>query len=198
LEAGQVTMINSAEQQLPTFPRDSQNMDAVAVLLDTLPAPSTEWVGEVYQWLKNILGTTTAQQAESSLHHRVKASILIPIHPKDEGQRATQWAPEAGTTSSPGRFSIYNRLSRPDARSEPQVHRWHRLGYDDVCETCAMGAMMIAKDAASVLKGLAHRRLEAPCATLISQSIFERQATLSKPTPVSGWRITTLRAKRAE
>jgi hypothetical protein len=42
-------------------------MAVVATLLDTLPAPSTDGVGKVYQGLKNILETATSQQAESSL-----------------------------------------------------------------------------------------------------------------------------------
>jgi hypothetical protein len=39
---------------------------------------------------------------------------------------------------------------------------------NDVHETRIMGAMMTVKDAASVLKGLAQRRLEASCMMLIS------------------------------
>jgi hypothetical protein len=49
---------------------------------------------------------------------------------------------------------------------------------------------MIVKVTASVLKGLAQRRSEAPFVTLISQSIFEHQAmsssTMAKLTLVSG------------
>jgi hypothetical protein len=41
--------IDREGRQLPTFARASQNMAAMAVLLDTLPAPSTNEVGEVYQ-----------------------------------------------------------------------------------------------------------------------------------------------------
>jgi hypothetical protein len=37
------------------------------VLLDTLFAPSADMVDKVYHQLKDILGITTAQQAESSL-----------------------------------------------------------------------------------------------------------------------------------
>jgi hypothetical protein len=33
----------------------------------------------VYQQLKSILGTSTAQQQESSLQHQVEASISTPI-----------------------------------------------------------------------------------------------------------------------
>jgi hypothetical protein len=43
-------------------------------------------------------------------------------------------------------------------------------------ETCVMGAVMIVKDMASVLTGLAQRHLEVPCVMLISQGIFEHQA----------------------
>jgi hypothetical protein len=73
---------------------------AVVALLDMLSAPSTDGVGMVYQQLKNILGTTAVQQAESTLQHRVKASISTPNHSKVGGERATQEALEAGMTSS--------------------------------------------------------------------------------------------------
>jgi hypothetical protein len=41
--------------------------------------------------------------------------------------------------------------------------------------------MMTVMDVASVLKGLAPRRLEAPCVTLVSQSIFERLGDKESP-----------------
>jgi hypothetical protein len=44
---------------LPTFARASQNWATVAALLYTLPEPSTGVVIEVYQQIKNIVGTTT-------------------------------------------------------------------------------------------------------------------------------------------
>jgi hypothetical protein len=59
-EVGHPATIDRAERQLPTFVRASQNVAVAATRLDTLPAPFTDRVGEVYQWLKNILGTTTA------------------------------------------------------------------------------------------------------------------------------------------
>jgi PleD family two-component response regulator len=70
-EADQTMAMERAEQQLPTFTKASQNMAMVTTLLDTLPAPSTNEVGEMYQQLKSILGTATAQQVESSLQHQV-------------------------------------------------------------------------------------------------------------------------------
>ena len=38
------------EELRPTFARASQNMATAATLLDTLPAPSTDWVDRVYLW----------------------------------------------------------------------------------------------------------------------------------------------------
>jgi hypothetical protein len=84
-------------RQLPTFTRASQNVATVVVLLDTLPLPSTDRVGEVYGRLKSILITAATQQAESSLLHRVEASGLTPIHPWDRGQGSAQVTLEAGT-----------------------------------------------------------------------------------------------------
>jgi hypothetical protein len=55
---------------------------AMAVLLDTLPAPSADVVDKVYQQLKDILSTAVAQQAESSLQRRAETSLLTPDHSK--------------------------------------------------------------------------------------------------------------------
>jgi hypothetical protein len=97
-------------------------------------APSTDKASDVYQWLKSILGTTVVPQAESSLLHWVEASILHapppPVNLKDGGQKATQGAPDMGTTFSPEGFSTCDRLGRPSARSEPQTYRRHRPGND--------------------------------------------------------------------
>jgi hypothetical protein len=60
----------------------------------------TDGVGEVYQQLKSILGTTTVQHVESSLQHQVEASALTPNRPRHREQRATQGAPEVATTST--------------------------------------------------------------------------------------------------
>jgi hypothetical protein len=69
LEAGQTAAMEQVEQQLPAFTRASQNVVVVAALLDALPAPSTDGVGEMYQRPRNILGTTATQQLESTLQH---------------------------------------------------------------------------------------------------------------------------------
>jgi hypothetical protein len=81
------------------------------MLMDTLPTPSTNGVGEVFQWLKIILDTIAAQQVESSLQHRIEASILPPTHPKDGGQRAAKGTLNAGTASWPVGFLACDRLS---------------------------------------------------------------------------------------
>jgi hypothetical protein len=44
-----------AEWQLPAFARASPNVAATAALLDVLPSPSTNGIGEVYQWVKSVL-----------------------------------------------------------------------------------------------------------------------------------------------
>jgi hypothetical protein len=94
----------------PAFTRASQNVATTAALLDALPAPYTDRVGEVYQCLKSILSAATVPQAERSLLHRVEASIFPPPpqDPKVKGQKATQEAPEAGTSSSPEVFLTYD------------------------------------------------------------------------------------------
>jgi hypothetical protein len=114
-----------AEQWLPAFAMTSQNVVVAGVLLDALPTPSTNGVGEVYQQLKSILDATAVQQAESSLLHWVEASILLPTDPKDGGQRATQGAPDAGTASSSKGFSTCDHPGRSSARTEPQTYQWH-------------------------------------------------------------------------
>jgi hypothetical protein len=106
-------------------------MAAATAILNKLPAPYTNGVGEVYQQLKNILGTTTVQQVESSIQHHVEASILTPVCPKDRGQTATQGALVVRMASLLMRISAHDRMSRPGGQSEPQVRRWHRTGDDD-------------------------------------------------------------------
>jgi hypothetical protein len=49
LEAGQTMVMECMEQPLSTFTKASQNVVMVAVLLDALPTPSTNRVGEIYQ-----------------------------------------------------------------------------------------------------------------------------------------------------
>jgi hypothetical protein len=69
------TAINHEGTLHPTFARASQNMGMAAMLLDTLPAPSTDGANKVYRQLKNILGVATKQQAKSSLQQQAEASI---------------------------------------------------------------------------------------------------------------------------
>jgi hypothetical protein len=60
LGAGQTVVMEWVEQKLPTFIRATKNVSVVAMVLDTLPTPSTEGVGDMYQRLMTILGTTAA------------------------------------------------------------------------------------------------------------------------------------------
>jgi hypothetical protein len=68
-------------------------MAVVATFLDTLPAPSTNGVDKVYQQLKDILGTATAHQAESSLRHQTETSLSTLSRSKARWQKATQSPP---------------------------------------------------------------------------------------------------------
>jgi hypothetical protein len=49
LEAGRTVAVKPAELQLPSFASASQNVATMAMRLDTLPAPSSNGVGKVYQ-----------------------------------------------------------------------------------------------------------------------------------------------------
>jgi hypothetical protein len=111
----------------------------------------------VYQWLKSNLGTAATHQVESSLQHRVEASILPPAHPKDEGQRATQGTLNVGTASSPVGFSACDHLSRLSTLkyTDNTAHGMTTHSPSSACETHAVGPVMIMKDATSILKGLA-------------------------------------------
>jgi hypothetical protein len=83
LKIEQAVMANrEGEGAAPYHHQGSQNMATVAVLLDTLPAPSTVGVDKVYQQLKNILGPAAAQQVESSLQRQAEVSISTPSRSK--------------------------------------------------------------------------------------------------------------------
>jgi hypothetical protein len=66
---------------------------AAVMLLDTLPTPSTDGVDKVYQQLKDIIGTTDGQQAESSLQRRAEVSISTLTIPRPDGKRPPRGPP---------------------------------------------------------------------------------------------------------
>jgi hypothetical protein len=180
LEEGQGVAKEHAERRPPTFAKASQNVTAAAALLDVLSAPSTDGVGEVYQWLKSILGVTTMQQAESSLLHQVEAYILpLPPTLKTEDRRPPKelWKWEQHP---------HQKASRPAiARSDQGLGRnpRHTCGITQgmmarspshARGTHIVGAATIMRDVALVPKGLVPRHSVAPCAMLIFHDIFER------------------------
>jgi hypothetical protein len=75
-------------------------MAFVAVLLDMLPMPSIDGVGEVYQWLKNRRSAPGGELLTTSGQGLYFNPRLIP----GRGQGVAQWALEAGTVSSPARI----------------------------------------------------------------------------------------------
>jgi hypothetical protein len=62
LDAGPAMVKDQAKRQLLAFARASQDVAMTATLLDVLPAPSTNGVGEVYQRVKSIIGATASSR----------------------------------------------------------------------------------------------------------------------------------------
>jgi hypothetical protein len=80
----------------------------------------------VYQQLKDIVSTATAQHAERSIQRRAKAFLSTLDRSKAKWQRGTQEPPEVGTASSLERISAHDQLSHLDVRLEPQArHQNH-------------------------------------------------------------------------
>jgi hypothetical protein len=75
-------------------------MATAAALLDTLPAPSTDWVDRVYLQLKDIHGVAAKQQAEISLQWQTEVFVLSPGRSKASRQGTASKLPTVGTTSS--------------------------------------------------------------------------------------------------
>jgi hypothetical protein len=92
--------------------------------------------------------------------YRGEDSVLPLAHPKGGGQRAAQGALDAGTTSSPAGFVAYRNLKHTNGTA----HGTTPCSPSNTSEARVTGGAIIMNDAASVLKGLAQRCLEAPCA----------------------------------
>jgi hypothetical protein len=103
----------------------------MTALLDTLPKPFADRVDKVYPQLKDILGTSIAQQVESSPQRQAEVSISSPSCSKSRWLKAAQEPPAVGTASSLAWISVNDRLSHSDVRSEPQVHRQNHHGDKD-------------------------------------------------------------------
>jgi hypothetical protein len=111
--------MNSKGRPRPTFARVSQNMAVAAALLDTLPTPSAEGVDRVYRTLKDILGITTAKQAESSLWHWAGVSVLIPSRSKADQQKTATKPSVAKATSSLAQILAHVRPGPMDHHTKP-------------------------------------------------------------------------------
>jgi hypothetical protein len=96
-----VTAINREGIHHPALAKASQNMAASAMLLDTLPALSTNGVDRVYHRMKYILGIAATLQVESSLLCRAEVLISSLGRSKADRQKAATEPPMAWTTSSP-------------------------------------------------------------------------------------------------
>jgi hypothetical protein len=106
-------------------------MATMVALLDTLPTPSIDGVGKVYQQLKKHPRNRRHTAGGELLTILRQGLYFDPRLSQERGAEVTQGALEVGTTSSPARILVYDRLSRPGARLEPHVRRRHRPGDDD-------------------------------------------------------------------
>jgi hypothetical protein len=88
------------------------------MLLDTLPAPSADGVDKVYHQLKDILGTTAMQQAESSLQCRPEVSILSLDRSKFSQQKVAMELLVLGTAPSLTQILSRVRLCHPSRHPE--------------------------------------------------------------------------------
>lgn len=121
--------INQDGAPRPTFARASQNVAAAAALLGTLPAPSTDAVGQVYHQLREILNVAAEQQAASSLQRRAESTVASPGRSRGTRQRAPAGPPPAGSVAAPARPSVRERLGNPDMRPLLEVrHQARREG----------------------------------------------------------------------
>jgi hypothetical protein len=110
-----ITAINHEGAPRPTFTKASQNVAAAAVLLDTLPSPSTDGLDTVYRQLRDILSVAAEQQAE--------VSVLSLGHSKASLQRTATEHPTIGTSSLPARAPSRLRPGRPSGCPEPPACR---------------------------------------------------------------------------
>jgi hypothetical protein len=76
-------------------------MVVATALLDTLPTPSTNRVDKVYCQMKDILGITVAQQAESSLQCWAEVSVSALSHSRASQQKEAMELPVGGGVPHP-------------------------------------------------------------------------------------------------
>jgi hypothetical protein len=119
------------------FARESQNLATTAALLDTLPAPSADGVARVYCQLKDILGITPTQQAESPLQRQGDISILSLGCSKGGRQKAAMEPLAAGTTSSPVQILAHDLLNHRVKHAKP------RTRYRDQSITSAKSSLIV-------------------------------------------------------
>jgi hypothetical protein len=84
----------------PAFTSASQNVTTVAVLLDTLAAPSADGVDRVYRQLREILTIADARQVKTSIQRRAGVSIPSPVRFRVSWQRTIVEPSMIGTASS--------------------------------------------------------------------------------------------------
>jgi hypothetical protein len=71
--------IQQGKREMHVFPRASQSVTAVAMIMQTAPEPSTDEGKHVHQELRDLLETTAVQQAQSFAERRHPEASLVHI-----------------------------------------------------------------------------------------------------------------------
>jgi hypothetical protein len=118
--------INNDEggEQPPPFARASQNVAAVAILLRTMPAPSTVEGQQVRDELRGLLECATVQQAESSASQRREPEAKPSMAPSQQEREPLVHPKPRGAPERNKAPSVRARLGNdPDAQVILDVRR---------------------------------------------------------------------------
>ena len=113
---------DEGSEQPPNFNRASQNVTAAAMLVRTMPEPSTMEGRWVHGKLRDLLETATVQQAESSASWRHGGASELPTAPPRQDREASV-RPEPARAPTINRVpSVHDRLdNRREAQGDHEV-----------------------------------------------------------------------------
>ena len=113
---------DKGSEQPPIFNRVSQNVAAAAMLVRTMPEPSTTEGRRVHGELQDLLETAVVQQAKSSTSRRRDAISDLPSAPHQQGREASV-CPKPVRVPAIGRVPpVHDRLdNRREAQGDHEV-----------------------------------------------------------------------------
>jgi hypothetical protein len=92
------------------FTRASQNVTAAAILLWTMPVPSTTEGRQIRNELRELLECVTVQQAESSASRRCEPEAKLPMEPSQQEREASVHPEPRGAPERNKAPSVRDRL----------------------------------------------------------------------------------------